>query len=218
MSLRPFSMFAVLSLVLALTSGCANAQSAPADDQKRGSESRQVTRTDQGSKRARTKAQEPHEVEQATTPIADVVDVVSQSTGKRFLLHRRVPARIVTGPGDHSDMDFGTFLTVLANNGLAAVETGEHVTVMPTAVIRQVQMPVVPIGATAPADAWVTRVFLIEHLPAAQLVPVLRPLMPASGHLAAQTNSNALIVVDRFANTERLRQVIAALDTPAKSE
>ena len=215
---RLFSMFALLSLVLVLTSGCANAQSAPPDDERRSGESRQVTRIDQGSKRARPKEQQPREVEPATTPLADVVDVVSRSTGKRFLLHRRVPARIVTGPGDHSDMDFDTFLTVLANNGLAAVETGGHVTVMPTAVVRTTQTPVVPIGASAPADAWVTRVFLIEHLPAAQLVPVLRPLMPASGHLSAQANSNALIVVDRFANTERLRQVIAAMDLPAQSE
>lgn len=218
MLLRPFSMFAVLSFALAMTSGCANAQSSTADDRGPGSKSRQVTRTEQGPKRVREKAQSRRGVEQETTLIVDVIDIVSRSTGKRFLLDYRVPARIVTGPGGHSDMDFGTFLTVLANNGLAAVETGAHVTVMPTAMVRQVQTPVVPVGATAPADAWVTRVFLVEHVPAPQLVPVLRPLLPTSAHLAAQANSNALIVVDRFANTERLRAVIAALDVPTEGQ
>ncbi len=215
---RPFSMIAILSISLLLTSGCANAQSATADERRQGSESRKVVRAEQGPKRVREKAQAPRRIEQETTPIVDVLNAVSATTGRRFLLDMRVPGRVVLGPGDHSSMDYETLLTVLQNNRLAAIETGDYVTVMPTAVVRQEPMPVVPVGGSAPAGAWVTRVFAIEHLPAPQLVPVLRPLMPSSAHLAAQSASNSLIVVDRFANTERLREVIEQMDVPIERQ
>lgn len=214
MLLRPISTFAALSVALTLTSGCAAAQPAPADEQTRGSESRQVIRSEQGAKRVRHKAQAARRIEQETTPLVDVLKVVSETTGKRFLLDVRVPGRVVVGPGDHSSMDYATFLTVLHNNGLAALETGDRVTVMRTAEIRQEPTPLVPEGTSAPEGAWVTRVLAIEHLSAPQLVPILRPLMPTSAHLAAQADSNTLLVVDRFANTERLREVIELMDVP----
>lgn len=209
---RPFSMLSVLCLVLALSSGCAAAQSAGDPDRRADRQVRSAQRAEQPPRRPRESR--GWTTEQETAPILDVLDAVSDSTSTRFLLDYRVPARIVVGPAGHSDMDYDTLLTVLANNALAAVRTGDYVTVMRMAEVRTAQTPVVAPGGTAPAGAWVTRVFFVEHLPAAQLVPILRPMMPAAGHLSAQSNANALLVVDRFANTERLRKVIEALDVP----
>lgn len=218
MMLRQIPMLAVVSLVLFLTSGCAAAQSADDPDPRAERQARSAQRAEQRPQRPRQKQRARWSTEQETTPLLDVIDVVSRNTAARFLLDYRVPARVVVGPAGDSEMDYETFLTVLDNNGLAAVRTGEHVTVMPRAEVRTAQTPVVPVGSTAPAGAWVTRVFFVEHLPAAQLVPILRPLMPSAGHLSAQGNSNALLVVDRFANTERLREVIEALDVPARPD
>ncbi|MEO0345318.1 MAG: secretin N-terminal domain-containing protein [Pseudomonadota bacterium] len=144
-----------------------------------------------------------------------MIKTVTANSGKRFLLDYRVPNGIVVGPAGYADMDYDAFLSVLNNNDLAAVTTGDYVTIVPKKGVRQTAIPVLKDGETAAPGAWVTRVFALQHLPAPQLVPVLRPLMPTSAHLAAQGNANALIVVDRYANTERLRQVIEQLDTPA---
>lgn len=149
-----------------------------------------------------------------TTPILGVLEVVTGNSGKRFLLDYRVPEGVVVGPAGYADLDYEAFLRVLDNNDLAAVTTGDYVTIVPRHAIRQAEMPVLQPGQTAAAGEWVTRVFVLQHVPAPQLVPILRPLMPNSAHLAAQPNSNALLVVDRYANTERVREVIAAIDVP----
>jgi general secretion pathway protein D len=48
--------------------------------------------------------------------------------------------------------------------------------------------------------------------PAAELVPVLRPLVPQGGHMAAVTGANVLVVTDHAENVSRLEQVIARID------
>lgn len=150
-----------------------------------------------------------------TTPIIGILEVVTGNSGKQFLLDYRVPEGVVVGPAGYADLDYEAFLRVLDNNDLAAVTTGDYVTIVPKHAIRQAEMPVLQPGQTAAAGEWVTRVFVLKHVPAPQLVPILRPLMPNSAHLAAQSNANALLVVDRYANTERVREVIAAMDVPS---
>jgi hypothetical protein len=41
----------------------------------------------------------------------------------------------------------------------------------------------------------------------------LRPLLPQQAHLAAAICSNAILMVDTYANIKRIESVIAALDT-----
>jgi type II secretory pathway component GspD/PulD (secretin) len=50
-------------------------------------------------------------------------------------------------------------------------------------------------------------------MPAASLVPILRPLLPQQAHLAAVTCSNALLMADTFANIRHIESIVAALDT-----
>ncbi len=52
-------------------------------------------------------------------------------------------------------------------------------------------------------------------LPAGFLVPILRPLVPQWGHLAAMVCSNDLVIVERFASVRRLETIIKAMDTGA---
>jgi general secretion pathway protein D len=52
------------------------------------------------------------------------------------------------------------------------------------------------------------------------MVPILRPMIPQMGHLAAFLCSNRLILVDTFANVQRIQRVIEELDVgePLKTE
>ena len=45
-----------------------------------------------------------------------------------------------------------------------------------------------------------------------ELLPLIRPLVPQYGHLAAVPSSNALIISDRRANIARLEELIRQLD------
>lgn len=59
----------------------------------------------------------------------------------------------------------------------------------------------------------------VQHVDAAQLVPILRLLLLQAAHLAALPDQKALVLVDRFANIKRIAAVIRSLDRPvAKGE
>src|SRR5690606_8262385 len=59
-----------------------------------------------------------------------------------------------------------------------------------------------------------TRVFSLRYENAADLVPVLRPLVAANNTVAAQEGSNSLVVTDYADNLNRIAQIIARIDTP----
>src|SRR5207302_1441434 len=53
---------------------------------------------------------------------------------------------------------------------------------------------------------------------AAQLVPILRPMIPQYGHLAAYPSSNILIISDRAGNVNRMMRIIRRIDQVANQD
>jgi len=52
----------------------------------------------------------------------------------------------------------------------------------------------------------------VQHVPAPQMVPILRPLIPQQGYLSAYVPSNKLILNTSKNNTEKLLEIIKRLD------
>ncbi len=52
----------------------------------------------------------------------------------------------------------------------------------------------------------------MKNVSAAQLVPLLRPLIPQQGHLAAYPSGNMLIISDRASNVSRIMKIIERMD------
>ncbi|PXB88043.1 type II secretion system protein GspD, partial [Pseudomonas aeruginosa] len=61
-------------------------------------------------------------------------------------------------------------------------------------------------------DRLETRVIQVQQSPVSELIPLIRPLVPQYGHLAAVPSANALIISDRSANIARIEDVIRQLD------
>jgi general secretion pathway protein D len=81
--------------------------------------------------------------------------------------------------------------------------------VVPTTDIRIAALPLEsPDNIKTLDDEAVTTVVAVKGASAAQLVPLLRPLIPQWGHLAALPDRNALLIVDRAANVKRLLGII----------
>ncbi|HYW03094.1 MAG TPA: type II secretion system secretin GspD [Gammaproteobacteria bacterium] len=144
--------------------------------------------------------------------IRALIETVSDATGRNFIVDPRVKGNVTvissTPMGEKAL--WKTFLEILEVNGYAAVE-GKNVTkIVPEVDAKQY-------GATgrpkppAPADV-VTRVVKVNNIPAAQLVPILRPLVPQYGHLAAYPPANMLIISDRAANVRRLARIVHSMD------
>ena len=114
-------------------------------------------------------------------------------------------------------------LTILHVNGYTAVEYGGYVNVIPAAGVRQLPVPQVSGRETRPEAEFVSKVITVQNVPATHLVPLLRPIMPQSGHLVALPCVNKLFIVDTFGNVQRIQAIIEALDvgepyTPEKCE
>ncbi|PUB85105.1 MAG: type II secretion system protein GspD, partial [gamma proteobacterium symbiont of Ctena orbiculata] len=63
----------------------------------------------------------------------------------------------------------------------------------------------------------VTRIIQVKNVTSAQLVPILRPLIPQEGHLAAYPDTNVLIISDRRQNVDRLMKIIEQIDRVSDS-
>jgi general secretion pathway protein D len=68
--------------------------------------------------------------------------------------------------------------------------------------------------ASIPAEQYVTRVLTTMNIPTAYLVPILRPLLPQSAHLASSPTANQLIIMDRYENVQRIAEIVRTLDVP----
>jgi general secretion pathway protein D len=114
-----------------------------------------------------------------------------------------------------ADEVYDVFLSVLRVNGFAAVGAGNIIKIVPEALATQ-DAPASP-GASAP-DALVTRIVPVNHLSPAELVQLLRPLVPQSAQLLPHPTSSTLLIADRAANVDRIQALIARLDQASASE
>ncbi|MES9855581.1 MAG: type II secretion system secretin GspD [Sedimenticola sp.] len=152
--------------------------------------------------------------------IKTLISAVSEVTGKNFIIDPRVKGKvtIVSGRPMDSDELYQVFLSILDVHGYAAVASGNVVRIIPNAVAKQTATPVASVNKPGQGDEVVTRLIELEHVSATELVPLLRPLVPQQGHLAAHPTSNMLVVTDRAQNISRLMTMIKRIDTVSESE
>ena len=143
-----------------------------------------------------------------------VIEAVSAVTGKRFIVDPRVRANVtVISPGPMSpDAVWEAFLSILQVYGFVAVPSGPVIKILPDANARQMPANDLPDRVSGTSDEIVTQVIQVRNVNAAQLVPVLRPLIPQYGHLVTVTGTNTLIISDRANNVSRIQRIIQRID------
>lgn len=149
-----------------------------------------------------------------------LIATVAEATGKNFVVDPRVQGRvsvISARPLSNGEL-YQAFLSVLQVHGYAAVPAGNVIKIVPEASGRMVGDGTAPGQPASGGEALETRVVEVMHVRADQLVPVLRPLLPQHGHLAANADSNVLIVSDRADNVARLLRLIKRIDVPGEAE
>ena len=146
----------------------------------------------------------------------DVLTAVADREGLQFVVDVRVPAEVVVGQVRVRDLNYPVLLTILANNGLAAVTIDNVISIVPVNVVRQYALPLLTEPDNSVADMeWVSWVVQLKNVPATETVPILRPLLPQAGHLAANPTSNSILIVDRYANVQRVTKILQQLDAAA---
>ncbi|MCF6323260.1 MAG: type II secretion system secretin GspD [Gammaproteobacteria bacterium] len=152
--------------------------------------------------------------------ISAVISTVSEATGKNFIVDPRVKGKvtIISSHPMASEELYSVFLSILEVHGFSAVPSGNVIKILPDASAKQKAMPLADDDSPGAGDQIVTRVITLRNVSASQLVPILRPLVPQQGHLAAYVPANILIISDRAANIARLMNIIGRIDTPSNDE
>jgi general secretion pathway protein D len=149
-----------------------------------------------------------------------LIGTVAEVTGKNFIVDPRVKGKVTvisSRPMDAEEV-YQVFLSILKVHGFAAVPSGAVIKILPDVSAKQDSIPNVSDDAPGRGDEMVTRVIQVDNVAAAQLVPILRPLVPQQGHLAAYPTTNVLIISDRAENASRLVSIIRRIDTVSDSE
>ncbi|MEM7376853.1 MAG: type II secretion system secretin GspD [Pseudomonadota bacterium] len=146
--------------------------------------------------------------------ISSLITLVSRKTGKNFIVDPRVKAKVtvISSTPTNAEELYEVFLSVLQVHGFAAVEAGDLVKILPEVTARTGPLPNLSRDSNTDSDQLVTHVIKLDNVSAAQLVPILRPLVPQQGHLAASPNTNQLVITDRASNVARLVQIIRRID------
>jgi general secretion pathway protein D len=152
--------------------------------------------------------------------INTLITTVSEVTGKNFIVDERVKGKVtvISSKPMSSEAVYETFLAVLAVKGFVAIPAGAVIKIVQDNAARQEGGARLSDGAGLPLDDVVTHVYQIENVSAAQLVPILRPLVPQWGHLVSYGPSNMLIISDRAANVQRLEKIIQQIDRTGDRE
>lgn len=150
--------------------------------------------------------------------LRSLIHTVSERTGRNFVVDPRVNAKVTvisSEPVNDQEL-YSIFETILAVHGYAAVESEGATRIIPAVAAKQSPVPVR--SRDEAGERIVTRVITVEHVSAAELVPILRPLLPQEAHLAAYQPTNRLIVTDSAANIKRIANILRRVDQPVDSE
>jgi general secretion pathway protein D len=146
--------------------------------------------------------------------LSQIIEAVSAVTGKNFIVDPRVRAQVtmLSSTPMSPDAFYQAFLSILQVHGFVAVPAGKVIKILPDANARQMPANDLPSSVSSTSDEIVTQVIAVKNVSAAQLVPILRPLIPQYGHLAAYPASNMLIISDRASNVSRISRIIERID------
>jgi general secretion pathway protein D len=146
--------------------------------------------------------------------LSQIIQAVGEVTGKNFIIDPRVNAKVtmLSATPMSAAAFYEAFLAVLQVYGYVAVPAGKVIKIIPNTDSRQAPANDLPNDVSATSDELVTQIITLKNVSAAVLVPMLRPLVPQYGHLAAYPAGNMLIISDRASNVSRIIRIVERMD------
>jgi general secretion pathway protein D len=145
--------------------------------------------------------------------IVDLITRYAKRNNKQIVIDPRVRAQVPLAGIEPADITYDQLLAVLNVNQFVMVSSGGVLSVVPDANARQIPAPIYTDVDFKAADYEVVNLLVTpKKVCTAQLVPVLRPLQPQSAHLAADVQTNTLIINDRAINARKVAALVDQLD------
>jgi general secretion pathway protein D len=146
--------------------------------------------------------------------ITQVAEAVAAATGKNFIIDPRVRAQVtmLSSTAMSPQAFYEAFLSILQVYGFIALPQGNVVKIMPDTNAKTSPSIDLPDHVSATSDEIVTQVLDVKNVSAAQLVPILRPMVPQYGSLVAYAPGNILVITDHASNVNRMVRIIRRID------
>jgi len=154
--------------------------------------------------------------------IESVVKAVGEITGKNFVLDPRVKGtiNIVSARPMSRALVYEVFLSALRLQGYTAIQERGIIKIIPESDAKLQSSPT--LGPRdrrhGTGDQIQTQVFALKFESAAQLVPILRPLIAPNNTIAAYPNNNTLVITDYASNLQRIERIIESIDQPTGTD
>nr|WP_227431166.1 type II secretion system secretin GspD [Psychrobacter sp. I-STPA6b] len=142
------------------------------------------------------------------------INEVATITNQNFVLDPRINGNVtvISNRALSKEEVYQLFLGVMQVNGIAAIDTGTTVKLVPDTVAKQTGIEV-DLRGDSVGEAMKTRIVYLSNTPAAEILTVIRPLMPQSAHAAAVPGVNALVLSDRAENLNQITALVRDLDS-----
>ena len=157
---------------------------------------------------------EPVSLNFQNADIETVIGAIGRITGQNFLIDPRVKGKlnIITNTPVAPELSYQILLSALRLQGFTAVEGDGVIKIVPEADAKLHAAPVSRQRTRGQGDRLVTRVFPLRFESAAQMLPVIRPLVAPNNSVTAFPSNNTLVVTDYASNLEAIAAVIASID------
>lgn len=158
-------------------------------------------------------AQQTYRMTAKGADIHEFVAQVADITGKTFVIDPRLKGSVTVISETPMDKDgvYALFLSVLRLHNFTAVPSGDLIRIQQNATGKQTPGASGELGAVAPEEL-VTRIIAAQNVDSAELVKILRPLIPQYGHIASVAEPNVVIISDHADNIIRLKKIISDID------
>jgi general secretion pathway protein D len=163
---------------------------------------------------------EPVTLNFVNAPIEEAARTMALISGRNVVVDPKVKGTISlqndrpTGAAAALDQ----FAAALRLQGFALVEASGLYKVVPEADAKLQSATVAAGNAPKSGNQIVTQIFRLQHESAANLVPVLRPLISPNNTINVNPGNNSLVVTDYADNLARIGQIIAAMDVNSASD
>ena len=160
------------------------------------------------------RAAEPVTLNFVNADIEAVARTMAAITGRNIVVDPRVKGTITlsTERPVTPAAAFNQFSATLRLSGFTVVDAGGLLKVVPEADAK-LQGGQVTVGPAGPGGSQiVTQIFRLNYETAANLVPILRPLISPNNTINVNPGNNSLVITDYADNLQRLGRIISALD------
>ncbi|HEY2517596.1 MAG TPA: type II secretion system secretin GspD [Polyangiaceae bacterium] len=148
--------------------------------------------------------------------LTELVRVISQLTGKRFIFGgkvRNIKATVYSPQKVTVAEAYQAFLAILETNGLTVVPHGRFLKIVETGGIATQDTPLYAAGQAAPAEErYITRMHRLQHVSAEEVATVLGHFKTKDGDITVYGPGNLLIITDTGSNIRRMMQLVEDID------